>query len=97
MSQALQATRESPNRVTRLPCSTASGKDSAYQVTTMTPQPISTAPHEEDAPLLLFCPEQGGWHTGVWFLGKWLAYIDTSVVLQPSHWLPIPPEPFSDE
>ena len=42
----------------------------------MTPRPISTAPQEDDRPLLLFCPEQGGWHTGVWFRGKWLAYID---------------------
>jgi hypothetical protein len=51
----------------------------------MTPQPISTAPEEDDKPILLFCPEQGGWHTGVWFRGKWLAYIDMSVVLRPSH------------
>lgn len=59
----------------------------------MTPQPISTAPEENDKPLLLFCPDQGGWHTGVWFRGKWLAYIDMSVVLQPSHWLPVPTDP----
>jgi hypothetical protein len=54
---------------------------------------MSTAPQEDDRPLLLFCPEQGGWHTGVWFLGKWLAYIDTSVVLLPTHWLPVPSDP----
>ncbi|WP_262271531.1 hypothetical protein [Microvirga yunnanensis] len=59
----------------------------------MTPQPISTAPQEDDQPLLLFCPHQGGWHTGVWFRGKWLAYIDGSVVLEPSHWLPVPVDP----
>jgi hypothetical protein len=59
----------------------------------MTPNPISTAPHEDDQPLLLFCPDQGSWHTGVWFRGKWLAYIDTSVVLNPSHWLPVPTDP----
>jgi hypothetical protein len=52
----------------------------------MTPQPIATAPQEDDQPLLLFCPD-------VWFRGKWLAYIDTSVVLEPSHWLPIPADP----
>jgi hypothetical protein len=57
------------------------------------PQPISTAPQEDDQPLLLFCPDQGGWHTGVWFRGKWLAYIDSSVVLEPSHWLPVPTDP----
>jgi hypothetical protein len=59
----------------------------------MTPQPISTAPQEDDQPLLLFCPHQGGWHTAVWFRGKWLAYIDISVVLEPSHWLPVPADP----
>jgi hypothetical protein len=59
----------------------------------MTPQPISTAPEEDDKPILLFCPDQGGWHTGVWFRGKWLAYIDMSVVLEPSHWLPVPADP----
>jgi hypothetical protein len=42
---------------------------------------------------LLFCPEEGGWHTGIWFLGRWLAYYDTSVVLHPSHWLPVPDDP----
>jgi hypothetical protein len=67
------------------------------QDTALIPQPISTAPQEEDRALLLFCPEQGGWHTGIWFLGKWLAYIDTSVVLRPSYWLPVPDEPPAEE
>ncbi len=31
----------------------------------MTPQPISTASHEEEKPLLLVGPEHGSWHTGV--------------------------------
>ena len=59
----------------------------------MIPRPISTAPQQEDHPLLLFCPEQGGWHTGVWFLGKWLAYIDTSVILAPTYWALVPVDP----
>jgi len=59
----------------------------------MTPRPISTAPHEDDHLLLLFYSHQGGWHTGIWFRGKWLAYLDTSVVLEPSHWLPVPADP----
>ena len=63
----------------------------------MTPFPIETAPKGEldhgPVPILLWCPDEGGWHTGVWFRGKWLAYIDTSVVLEPSHWLPIPADP----
>jgi hypothetical protein len=62
------------------------------------PQPISTAPGEVDAPLLLFCPKQGGWHVGVRFGGKWYAYIgyayiDPAIELEPSHWLPTPPDP----
>ena len=57
----------------------------------MTPGPISTAPQEDDQPLLPFYPDQGGWHPGVRFRSKWLAYIDTGVVLEPSHWLPVPP------
>jgi hypothetical protein len=36
------------------------------------PQPIETAPREEDRRLLLWCPEQGGWHTGEWCDGRWL-------------------------
>jgi hypothetical protein len=57
------------------------------------PLPIAAAPESDDEPLLLFCPDQGGWHTGVCFLGRWLAYYDTSVVLHPSHWLPVPGDP----
>jgi hypothetical protein len=71
----------------------AKGARSQPKDVVLLPQPITTAPQEDDRPLLLFCPEQGGWHTGVWFLGKWLAYIDTSVVLRPSHWLPVPADP----
>ena len=29
------------------------------------PKPIDTAPHREVIHLRLFCPEQGGWHTGI--------------------------------
>ena len=31
------------------------------------PFPIEGAPPMDDLVLLLFCPEQGGWHTGVRF------------------------------
>ena len=36
---------------------------------------IETAPHgpAEERPFLLWCPEQGGWQTGVWFKGQWIA------------------------
>ena len=42
--------------------------------------------------MLLFCPEQGGWHTGLWFEGSWRAHIDLDLRLEPSHWLPVPPD-----
>ena len=67
----------------------------AVSGTMISPQEISTTPQREDTPLLLFCPEQGGWHTGVWFRGVWLAYIDTSTRLQPTHWLPMLPDPIA--
>jgi hypothetical protein len=57
------------------------------------PKPIDTAPNDGDVPLLLFCPEQGGWHTAVWFGGMWVDYLTTLEELQPTHWLPVPPDP----
>lgn len=59
----------------------------------MTPAPITTAPTNDTPPLLLFCPEQGGWHSGIWFYGKWLAYIDDSIILHPTHWMQAPFDP----
>ena len=37
-------------------------------------RPIDTAPHDkaQERSLLLWCPEQGGWQTGVWFKGQWM-------------------------
>ena len=37
-------------------------------------RPIETAPHDkaQERSLLLWCPEQGGWQTGVWFKGQWM-------------------------
>ena len=36
----------------------------------MIPCPIETAPKpeldHEPVPILLYCPDRGGWHTGVW-------------------------------
>jgi hypothetical protein len=31
------------------------------------PQPIHTAPQDRGRTLLLYCPDQGGWHSGEWF------------------------------
>jgi len=59
----------------------------------MTPQPLQTAPKVENAPLLLYCPEQGGWQTGFCFGGVWFAVIDHSISLEPSHWMYLPEDP----
>jgi hypothetical protein len=57
------------------------------------PFPIEGAPPMDGLVLLLFCPDQGGWHTGVRFEGRWLAHISTEIVLRPTHWLPAPADP----
>ncbi len=62
----------------------------------MTPFPIETAPKleldHEPVPILLFCPDEGGWHTGVWFEASWRLHADIERVLEPTHWLPAPPD-----
>jgi hypothetical protein len=60
------------------------------------PRPISTAPTDDEFAervLLLYCPEQGGWHTGVWFEGSWRAHIEIDRVLEATFWLPAPLDP----
>ena len=57
------------------------------------PQPIATAPrataeHADPVLLLLYAPEQGGWHTGFWSAGRWRTRLAPEVELQPTHWLP---------
>ena len=63
----------------------------------MQPQPIASAPesHPDEDPLvlLLYCPEQGSWHTGVWWEGRWGLHYDMSFELEPTHWLPLLPRP----
>ena len=54
---------------------------------------IATAPTDDpERTLLLFCPEQGGWQTGLFFEGRWLDFATTTVELEPTHWLSEPPE-----
>src|SRR3954452_23714919 len=58
-------------------------------------RPIETAPHHtyQERPLLLWCPEQGGWQTGMWFNGRWMDSITLSHPLAPTFWTEIPPPP----
>jgi len=60
------------------------------------PQRIKTAPRQPDKSLLLFCPEQGGWHTGEWVAvtGDWRSVISWDHPLEPTHWMSVPSEPF---
>ena len=56
-------------------------------------RPIATAPTDDpERTLLLYCPEQGSWQTGVCFEGRWLDFATLTIELEPTHWLPEPPE-----
>jgi len=59
------------------------------------PQQIETAPKIPQRPLLLFCPEQGGWQPGEWVEESegWRASRQWPEPLEPTHWLPMPDEP----
>src|SRR3954452_24969869 len=55
---------------------------------------IATAPTDDpERTLLLFCPEQGGWHTGLFVEGRWLDFATLTLELEPTYWLPEPREP----
>lgn len=55
-------------------------------------RPISWAPRIEGSnePLLLHCPDQGGWHTGVWQSGRWVDYGTRTLELHPDLYMEIP-------
>ncbi len=57
-------------------------------------EPIETAPKFPDTSVLLFCPEQGGWHVGEWWevdgSGQWVAAICPDITLEPSAWIMVP-------
>jgi hypothetical protein len=60
------------------------------------PEPIATAPREHERSLLLFCPEQGGWHVGQWWgvdRARWVAVVDDAIELEPTHWMAAPAGP----
>ena len=58
---------------------------------TMLPYPIESAPRpgQDPEPLLLYCPDEGCWYTGVWSEGEWRLQGHKERVLHPTHWLPI--------
>ena len=60
-------------------------------------QAIDTAPRGGSESLLLFCPDQGGWQLGHWNTGCepacWVAALDGTTLLEPTHWDKAPPEP----
>jgi hypothetical protein len=59
------------------------------------PKPIDTAPRSQDSdnPLLLWCPDQGGWHTGLWLESRWVGALTLRDPLAPTYWLEPPPDP----
>ena len=42
---------------------------------------------------MLFCPEQGGWHSGTWFQGRWLDFLTLQEELFPSYYAEMLPDP----
>ncbi len=60
-------------------------------------QPIETAPlpgpNAEPLVLLLYCPEDGGWHSGLWWNATWRLHHDLHTGLRPTHWALTPPDP----
>ena len=58
---------------------------------TMLLNPIGTAPlpERDPEPLLLYCPHDQRWYTGVWRDGAWRLQDHGERVLHPSHWLPV--------
>ena len=57
------------------------------------PAAIATALREPGRTLLLYCPEQGGWQTGEWDQGEWTDTLTREKILQPTHWIGVPPIP----
>jgi hypothetical protein len=58
------------------------------------PEHIGTAPEEPNRTVLLWCPQQGGWHTGQWQSrqGCWVSTAAPEKRLQPTLWMDAPPQ-----
>jgi hypothetical protein len=67
---------------------------------TMQTAPIAIGLNEQPEPVFLFCPEEGGWRTGVWLRAGysdgvwcrqgWRLAENHTVELRPTKWLPCP-------
>ena len=55
--------------------------------------PMDNAPRSEPGgepvQVLLYCPDEDRWHTGVWVDGAWRLHTDLERILHPTHWLPV--------
>ena len=60
----------------------------------MIPRTITSAPRHgrRERALLLFCPEQGGWQSGVWFDGRWTDFATLTITLEPIMSMETPPD-----
>jgi hypothetical protein len=66
----------------------------------MATAPIALGPQEEPIPVFLYCPDEGGWRTGVWLRAGytdgiwcrqgWRLANNHTVDLSPTKWLPCP-------
>jgi len=65
--------------------------------TMTTPRPIESAPKNE--PVFVFCPEENDYgYTAAWVIGEcvldsWEGDMRLEDGVQPTHWLPLPPDP----
>ena len=62
-------------------------------ITLPAPQEIETAPKDAATTLLVYCPNEGGWHTAEWWGVKWLDSATLSHELEPTHWTTVPGNP----
>jgi len=65
----------------------------------MIPQTILTAPRDNrrERAWLLYCPDQGGWQSGVWFDSRWTDFGTMTMDLEPTFWAEPPADNFEPE
>ena len=52
-------------------------------------RPITEALRDDwrERALFLYCPQQGGWQSGVWFDGRWTDFATLTMTLEPIMWM----------